>query len=97
MNYKIRVTSVVGGETVSPTDMKLIPAGRNTGIQPLHKGYRLGIKTIFHRAYIIDVYIWSLGLFSFGVCSWWCIGSFLVSIIFLYRKTALWHILSYYL
>ena len=28
-----------------PTDMKLIPAGRNTGIQPLHKGYRLWIKT----------------------------------------------------
>ena len=47
MNYKIRVTSVVGGETVSPTDMKLIPAGRNTGIQPLHKGYRLWIKTKF--------------------------------------------------
>ena len=45
MNYKIRVTSVVGGETVSPTDMKLIPAGRNTGIQPSHKGYRLWIKT----------------------------------------------------
>lgn len=45
MNYKIRVTPVVGGETVSPTDMKLIPAGRNTGIQPLHKGYRLWIKT----------------------------------------------------
>ena len=46
MNCKIRVTSVVGGETVSPTDMKLIPAGRNAGIQPLHKGYRLWIKTI---------------------------------------------------
>ena len=45
MNCKIRVTSVVGGETVSPTDMKLSPAGRNTGIQPLHKGYRLWIKT----------------------------------------------------
>ena len=45
MNYKIRVTSVVGGETVSPTDMKLISAGRNTGIQPLHKGCRLWIKT----------------------------------------------------
>ena len=37
----------VGGEMVSPTDMKLIPAGRNTGIQPLHKGYRLWIKTKF--------------------------------------------------
>ena len=45
MNCKIHVTSVVGGETVSPTDRKLSPAGRNTGIQPLHKGYRLGIKT----------------------------------------------------
>ena len=45
MNCKIRVTSVVGGETVSPTDRKLIPAGRNTGIQPLHKGCRLWIKT----------------------------------------------------
>ena len=33
-------------QPVSPTDMKLIPAGRNTGIQPLHKGYRLWIKTI---------------------------------------------------
>ena len=73
------------------------PCRRKYHIQPLHKGYRLWIKTIFHRAYIIDVYIWSLGLFPFGVCSWWCIGSFLVSIIFLYRKTALWHILSYYL
>ena len=41
MNCKICVTSVVGGETVSPTDRKLIPAGRNTDIQPLHKGYRL--------------------------------------------------------
>ena len=47
MNCKIRVTSVVGGEMVSLTDMKLIPAGRNTGIQPLHKGYRLWIKTKF--------------------------------------------------
>ena len=46
MNCKIRVTSVVGGETVSPTDRKLIPAGRNTGIQPLHKGCRLWIKTM---------------------------------------------------
>ena len=45
MNCKIRVTSVVGGETVSPTDMKLSPAGRNTGIQPPHKEYRLWIKT----------------------------------------------------
>ena len=46
MNRKIHVTSVVGGETVSPTDRKLSPAGRNTGIQPLHKKYRLWIKTI---------------------------------------------------
>ena len=53
MNYKIRVTSVVGGETVSPTDMKLIPAGRNTGIQPLHKGYRLWIKTNKKRKCIL--------------------------------------------
>ena len=45
MNCKIYVTSVVGGETVSPTDIKLSPAGRNTDIQPLHKGYRLWIKT----------------------------------------------------
>ena len=28
------------GKTVSPTDMKLSPAGRNTSIQPPHKGYR---------------------------------------------------------
>ena len=41
MNCKICVTSVVGGETVSPTDRKLSPAGRNTGIQPLYKGYWL--------------------------------------------------------
>ena len=53
MNYKIRVTSVVGGETVSPTDMKLIPAGRNTGIQPLHKGYRLWIKITIAK--VLDI------------------------------------------
>lgn len=45
MNCKIRVTSVMGGETVSPTDRKLSPAGRNTGIQSPHKGCRLWIKT----------------------------------------------------
>lgn len=45
MNCKIHVTSVVGGETVSPTDRKLSPARKNAGIQPLHKGYRLWIKT----------------------------------------------------
>ena len=44
MNCKIRVTSAVAERIASPTDMRLIPAGRNTGIQPLHKGYRLGIK-----------------------------------------------------
>ena len=42
-----------GGETVSPTDMKLIPAGRNTGIQPLHKGYRLWIKTTIAK--VLDI------------------------------------------
>ena len=46
MNCKIHVTSVVGGEVVSPTDRKWNPAGRNAGIQPPHKGYRLGIKTM---------------------------------------------------
>lgn len=30
MNRKIHVTSVVGGETVSPTDRKLSPAGRKS-------------------------------------------------------------------
>ena len=44
MNCKIRVTSVVGGETVSPTDMKLIPAGRNTGIQLCIKDTGCGLK-----------------------------------------------------
>ena len=46
MNCKIRVTSAVAERIASPTDMRLIPAGRNIGIQPPHKGYRLGIKTM---------------------------------------------------
>ena len=54
MNCRVNLASVVGGEkTVSPTDMKLIPAGRNTGIQPLHKGYRLGIKTTIAK--VLDI------------------------------------------
>jgi len=44
MNCKIRVTSAVAERIASPTDMRLIPAGRNIGIQPLYKGYRLRIK-----------------------------------------------------
>ena len=49
MNYKIRVTSVVGGETVSPTDMKLIPAGRNTGIQLCIKDTGCGLKQHYNQ------------------------------------------------
>ena len=46
MNCKIRVTSVVGGETVSPTDMKGSTAGRSIGIQPPHKDTGCGLKSI---------------------------------------------------
>nr|WP_296118224.1 hypothetical protein [uncultured Anaerobutyricum sp.] len=50
---------MVGGETVSSTDRKLNPAGRNTSIQPLHKGYRLWIKTIektkYRKQWLIDL------------------------------------------
>jgi len=49
MNCKIRVTSVVGGETVSPTDMKLIPAGRNTGIQLCIKDTGCGLKQHYNQ------------------------------------------------
>ena len=54
MNCKIRVTSAVAERIVSPTDMRLIPAGRNIGIQPPHKGYRLRITTIF--SYVIFLF-----------------------------------------
>ena len=36
---------MVGGETVSPTDMKLSPARKNTGIQPPHKDTGCGLKS----------------------------------------------------
>ena len=54
MNCKIRVTSAVAERIASPADMRLIPAGRNIGIQPLYKGYRLRIKTIF--SYVIFLF-----------------------------------------
>ena len=44
MNCKIRVTSAVAERIVSPTDMRLIPAGRNIGTQPLYKGTGCGLK-----------------------------------------------------
>ena len=46
MNCKINVTSVVSGANSISADISLNPTGRNIGIQPPHKGYRLGIKTM---------------------------------------------------
>ena len=46
MNCKINVTSVVSGASSISADISLNPTGRNIGIQPPHKGYRLWIKTI---------------------------------------------------
>lgn len=42
MNCRIHVTSVMSEKNGIP----LTTAGRNIGIQPPHKGYRLGIKTM---------------------------------------------------